>query len=80
MCVCVYVCIYICVCVCMYIKEYNVCKKWSQDLGTCNEKYIKTSLHPSKLLSPYLVCPMLALPLAPILLSFTKLLSFFCHE
>ena len=30
----------------IYIKEYNVCKKWLQDHGTCNEKRIKTSLHP----------------------------------
>ena len=41
---------------------------------------IKSSLHPSKhskLLSPYLVCPMLALPLKKRLLSSTKLLHFF---
>ena len=69
----------VCVCVCVCIKEYNVCKKWSQDQGTCNEKYIKTSLHPSKTLKATLPLssPMLALPLALILLSFTKLLPFF---
>ena len=37
----------------IYIEEYNVCKKWSQDHGTCNEKSIKTSLHPSNTLFPY---------------------------
>ena len=45
------------------------------------KEYIKTSLHPSKntqvLLSPYLVCPILALPLIPRLFSSTKLLLLF---
>ena len=46
----------------IYIKEYNVCKKWSQGHGTCNEKRIQQNLTTSlkktqQQLSPYLVLP-----------------------
>ena len=48
----------------IYVKKYNVCKKWSQDHGTCNEKRIHQNLTTSlknklkiKKLSLYLVYP-----------------------
>ena len=63
----------------IYIKEYNVCNKSGHKtiVHVMRKEYIKTSLPPSKKLSPYLVSPMLALSLTPRLLSSTKLLPLF---
>ena len=77
MCVCLCVCVCVCVCVSkstMYVKSGHKTKVHVMR-NTSKLHYIPQK-H-SKLLSPYLVCPMLALPLALILLSFTKLLPFF---
>ena len=66
----------------IYIKEYNVCNKSGHKTmvhvmrkNTSKPHYIPQK-H-SKLRSPYLVGPMLALPLTPRLLSSTKLLLLF---
>ena len=77
----IYICVCVCVCVC--IKEYNVCKKWSQDQGTCNEKYIKTSLHPSKTLKATLPLSSMSYASSPPSTYTTviyKTTPLFCHE
>ena len=73
----------VCVCVCVCIKEYNVCKKWSQDQGICNEKYIKTSLHPSKTLKATLPLSSMSYASSPPSTYTTviyKTTPLFCHE
>ena len=79
----IYIYICVCVCVCVCIKEYNVCKKWSQDQGICNEKYIKTSLHPSKTLKATLPLSSMSYASSPPSTYTTviyKTTPLFCHE
>ena len=73
---------HICVCVYIYVNEYNVCKKWSQGHGTCNEKRIHQNLTTSlkNTLPLSSISPMLAFPLTLRLISSTKTTPPFCHE